>query len=467
MTTITAQRINANDDQVGIVAWHVSDGDHVQVGDDLVDLETSKAVVTVPAEIAGTVRRIAQIGDVVGVGAAICEIHGAKRPTEDGGSGLATRAAPAAAPPVLEPAAPATVMDTPAPPTSASPVASERIQPTRFSKRALTLIAELDIDKTEFAGGGLVTGKTVTDRRHPMGAARPDHGIAQAMRDPKRAPPPLTEQARSEVSSLSKRAEIANLVAGESGTINSTLSVYFDSVSIRQRLKQGEIFDRNLQPILLYELSRLLRQWPQFTSYFQDNAVHFYDRIDIGLAIDLGRGLKVVTIAKADDLLPFEIHDRTVDFGVRYLENKIRPEELVDSTITVTDLSGFDILHFKPLINGHQAVILGIGGDSQQPGHPMSINMTFDHRVTNGREAALFLNDLRERLRSYALHEAGAPNAAMAEAVAPKMTSPARCTRCGIAAEAYYRDNHDALMFACVAADGSLQSLCLACTKYF
>ena len=464
MTTITAQRINANDDQVGIVAWHVSDGDHVQIGDDLVDLETSKAVVTVSAEIAGTVRRIAQIGDVVGVGAAICEIHGAKGPAEDGGPGLLPRAA---APPVLEAAVPAAVVDTSAPPAFAPPVASEGIQPTRFSKRALELIAEFDVDKADFAGGGLVTGRTVTDRRHPTGAARPDLGIPQAMQEPKPALPPPTGQARSEITSLSKRAEIANLAIGESGTINSTLSVYFDSVSIRRRLKQGKIFDGNLQPILLYELSRLLRQWPQFTSYFQDNAVHFYDRIDIGLAIDLGRGLKVVTIAEADRLLPFEIHDRTVDFGLRYLDNKIRPEELVDSTITVTDLSGFDILHFKPLINGRQAVILGIGGDAQQPGHPMSINMTFDHRVTNGREAALFLNDLRERLRSYALHEVEAHIAATAEAVTPKMTAPARCTRCGIAAEAYYRDNHDALMFACVAADGTLQSLCLACTKYF
>ncbi len=465
MTTITAQRINANDDQVGIVAWHVSDGDHVQVGDDLVDLETSKAVVTVPAEIAGTVRRIAQIGDVVGVGAAICEIHGAKGPTEDGGPGLSTRAA--TTPPVLEAAAPAAVTGTPAPPAFAPPVASERIEPARFSRRASALIAELDLDEADFAGGGLVTGKTVTDRRHPPSDAPPHLGIAQAVQDPKRALPSPTGQARSEVSSLSKRAEIANLVLGESGTINSTLSVYFDSVSIRQRLEQGKIFDGNLQPILLYELSRLLRQWPQFTSFFQDDAIHFYDRIDIGLAIDLGRGLKVVTIAKADCLLPFEIHEKTVDFGLRYLDNKIRPEELLGSTITVTDLSGFDILHFKPLINGRQAVILGIGGDVQQPGHPMSINMTFDHRVTDGREAALFLNDLRERLRSYASHEVGAPIAAMEEAVAPRMTAPARCTRCGIAAEAYYRDNHDALMFACVAADGTLQSLCLACTKYF
>ncbi len=465
MTTITAQRINANDDQVGIVAWHVSDGDHVQVGDDLVDLETSKAVVTVPAEIAGTVRRIAQIGDVVGVGAAICEIHGAKGPTEDGGPGLSTRAATTL--PVLEAAAPAAVTGTPAPPAFAPPVASERIEPARFSRRASALIAELDLDEADFAGGGLVTGKTVTDRRHPPSDAPPHLGIAQAVQDPKRALPSPTGQARSEVSSLSKRAEIANLVLGESGTINSTLSVYFDSVSIRQRLEQGKIFDGNLQPILLYELSRLLRQWPQFTSFFQDDAIHFYDRIDIGLAIDLGRGLKVVTIAKADCLLPFEIHEKTVDFGLRYLDNKIRPEELLGSTITVTDLSGFDILHFKPLINGRQAVILGIGGDVQQPGHPMSINMTFDHRVTDGREAALFLNDLRERLRSYASHEVGAPIAAMEEAVAPRMTAPARCTRCGIAAEAYYRDNHDALMFACVAADGTLQSLCLACTKYF
>jgi pyruvate/2-oxoglutarate dehydrogenase complex dihydrolipoamide acyltransferase (E2) component len=83
------------------------------------------------------------------------------------------------------------------------------------------------------------------------------------------------------------------------------------------------------------------------------------------------------------------------------MRNEILPEELINSTITVTDLSNQDILYFHPLINGYQSAIIGIGGDSSRPEYPMAINMTFDHRVSTGREVATFLNELKKRILSY------------------------------------------------------------------
>jgi hypothetical protein len=228
--------------------------------------------------------------------------------------------------------------------------------------------------------------------------------------------------------------------------------------------------------LIHYEVARLLTQWPQLTAYFADGSVHFYDRVDLGVAFDLGKGLKVVTLQDANKLLPVNFYEKTIEIGIRYLENRIRPDELIGSTITVTDLSGFDILHFHPLINGRQAAIIGIGGDSAQPGYPMSINITFDHRVSNGREVASFLSELRNRLNSYAL--------AVDVSIASKdeydflekvrsaqhesptaLLASSGCDRCGIDLATYYREfTRDANMLATFREDGSLGMVCHRCS---
>ena len=117
----------------------------------------------------------------------------------------------------------------------------------------------------------------------------------------------------------------------------------------------------------------------------------------------MGKGLKVVKIENADILMPVDFYAKSLESGLRYMRNKIKLEDMVGTTITVSDLSGMNIMYFHPLINGYQSAIIGIGGDASQPGQPMTINMTFDHRVSSGREAASFLNELRSRILKYAL----------------------------------------------------------------
>lgn len=447
ITTINTPRINTNDDQVEVLRWHVADGARVAAGDELVDMETSKAVVTLTAECAGYLRALVKAGTVVRVGAPLyaCadtpeELAAANgEPTAAGTPGLA---------------------------------ASTAFTTTRLSRAAQAVAA---------ARGALPAGMTglVTARRLAGGASASASRASQAspaVNAPNAfAATPGPPAARHEPVPLGKRVEAHALSTGESGNINSLLSVYFDSAPIRARLLREQAFDGNVQPLILFELSRLLKRWPQFTAYCEAGETRYYDRVDIGVAIDLGKGLKVVTFRDADRLLPIDFFEKTIDAGLRYLDNKLLPEELAGSTITVTDLSGFNVLHFHPLINGHQSAILGIGGDANRPGHPMSLNMTFDHRVSNGREVATFLGELRERLLSYGGNAASAgsydmgPADALSFDTAPAATPPAistpdSCDTCGIRRVDYYRDaGAAAYLLAYVREDGTLGCVCHRC----
>ena len=143
---------------------------------------------------------------------------------------------------------------------------------------------------------------------------------------------------------------------------------------------------------------------------------------------------------------------------------------MIDSSLTITDLSGFDILYFHPLINGKQSAIIGIGGDSTQPDYPMSINMTFDHRVSDGREVATFLNQLRARLISYAasdqppVEKTTVPHRTVNTSTESVGDKPVCCDTCGIDLGTYHRDfGSDAYMLAYFKEDRSMGSVCHRC----
>jgi 2-oxoglutarate dehydrogenase E2 component (dihydrolipoamide succinyltransferase) len=94
------------------------------------------------------------------------------------------------------------------------------------------------------------------------------------------------------------------------------------------------------------------------------------------------------------------LHAALLDFSMREAERKLSHEDLAEGTITATDLSSLNVLQHQPLLNRNQSVILGIGGDSSLPGRPLTLTMTYDHRVLTGREVAECLNRLKEGLLS-------------------------------------------------------------------
>jgi len=445
ITAVLAPQINTNDDDVEIVAWYVQSGAYVEAGQEIAELETSKTSMTLSAESAGYIDGLLPVRARVRVGAAVCMIA-------DSREELQARAPPPAAAanePPLGNAMSAAAVRAETEPDRRGPNGS-----TRFSRGAAELLKARAMSADTFRGAGLITA---ADVRQVLGVG-----------------PPTSPSSSShfERISVAKQAEITALSLGASGHINSTLSVRFDSGSIRSRLRQERLFDGSLQPVAIYEISRLLKQWPQLTACYEAEAVHYYRRIDLGLAMDLGKGLKVVTIRDADQLTPLQIFEHILDCGRRYLENRLRPEELLDSTLTITDLSGFDILQFQPLINGRQSAIIGFGGDQTLPGQPMTINLTFDHRVASGRDVALFLGELRARLLSYGTPGVAAASGASATQQQPLPVSPASgpaagvtvCERCGVDSESYYGSfARDGYMLAFYRPDGSLGGVCHRC----
>lgn len=453
ITVVRAPQVNTNDDRVEVVAWHVDDGTYVEVGQEIADLETSKAVVTLTAESAGFIDCLVGKRSVVRVGAPLFRLASSRDELEAAEtqrtefqrcSELTSEGA--------EPSARTARTQPPGQIAShgGRALAGAR-STTRLSKAATLLLAERGRSAEELKGAGLLTAS----------ALKALLGLGKG--------PQLAEKAvRWEPVSLAKQAEIAALATGESGNINSRLSVQFDSAPIRRRLASERLFDGNPQPLILFEIARLLGSWPQFTAYYAKDSIYYYDRIDLGLAVDLGRGLKVVTIADADKLMPVEFFERTLDFGARYLDNRLRPEELADSTLTITDLSGFGILEFHPLINGRQSAIIGLGGDQTLPGHPMRIHMTFDHRVASGREVAAFLNELRERLMSYADdHERREERERLPVGTSERqraLSGATRCDRCGVESARYFDlFRQDAYLLAYFREDGTVGGVCHRC----
>jgi pyruvate/2-oxoglutarate dehydrogenase complex dihydrolipoamide acyltransferase (E2) component len=474
ISLIRAPQINTNDDQVEIVAWYVASGAYVERGQEIADLETSKATVTVSAEQAGYVEPIVPARTIVKVGAPFYRLAesleelrevtpdtaggntaGAEMPAADTGRRAETlpaarmaREPEAARTPALTDSADEAL-------DGSAELARANHRGTRVSRKAAQLLSELGRSADEFPGAGLLTA---AELRRLIGLDRALHERA----------------VRTATPTLGKRAEIQALILGVGGAINSRLAVRFESAAIRARLRAEQLFDGNVQPLILYELSRLLPRWPELTAYYQDGAIHYYDRVDLGVAFDLGKGLKVVTLCGAGQLLPLAIFERTLEIGLRYLENRITPEELVGSTFTVTDLSGQNILDFDPLINGRQSAILGIGADESIGGHPMSLILTFDHRAISGRDVAVFLNELKSRLLSYAAATTSAPHAPQPSQLPSPSTptsvpaaSPAApafaCDRCGVRLQEYYRSFKDAYVLAWYRPDGTLGRVCHRC----
>jgi pyruvate/2-oxoglutarate dehydrogenase complex dihydrolipoamide acyltransferase (E2) component len=156
--------------------------------------------------------------------------------------------------------------------------------------------------------------------------------------------------------------------------------------------------------VIVYEVARLLRKYPIFNAYYSEGKAHYYEHVNVGFAVDGGRGLKVPVIINADTKGLPEIAQEMEELLLDYVNDELSLSALASGTFTITDLSSEGVVAFHPLINQGQAAILGIGAeyDAAQPARRLSnLILAFDHQLTEGRQAARILAELRDRLASY------------------------------------------------------------------
>jgi pyruvate/2-oxoglutarate dehydrogenase complex dihydrolipoamide acyltransferase (E2) component len=229
------------------------------------------------------------------------------------------------------------------------------------------LIEARGIDPARFAGMGLVRERDVLDLVEGRGEGLPAGARSKG-----------AEWTRAELKE-SKRVEARSLLEGASNALASCVSAEMEA-------------GRPPLARILKESAGLLLEHPFLNAFYDEGGVNLYSSVNVGFVIDAGRGIKVPVIRDAARRDAADIEREMQDLMLDYEEGTLGPSRLSGGTFTLTDLSELGADVFFPLIKEAQSAILGIG--------TRHLNLAFDHRVTEGREAALFLRDLKGRLKA-------------------------------------------------------------------
>jgi len=403
-----------------IVKWLVDDGAKVSAGDEIVELETDKAVVPVPAEDEGYLHiGPYKAGDVVSIMTVVATIGGQNEAFEPGGEQAAGKAQAASS--AAQPADQATPQPDPTPTeTNGRPKATPVAQ---------KMAEAMGVDLGSIRGSGEHGKITKDDVLHASSAEKTSEAVIesappqpQAAREPDQSPEPRPEVPSSPVPAddvaeriplKGIRGVIARRMAESvHTTARVTLTTDVDVtelVALREDLKAKYTEQWGFAPgyndLLALITATGLREFPTMNARLSADgeAIERLKPVNMGMAVDTDRGLLVVVIRDADKkgLQQFGAEFRNMVNRAR--EGKSKPDDLSGGTFTITSLGIYRVEAFTPVINLPEAAILGIGRIMPKPvvknneiaiRKMMTLSLVFDHRLTDGAPAARFLDTI-------------------------------------------------------------------------
>jgi pyruvate dehydrogenase E2 component (dihydrolipoamide acetyltransferase) len=368
-----------------IVSWKKKEGDSIERGEVLVEIETEKAVVEMDVPTAGVVGKlVVEEGATVPVGQPIAIITQPGEPVPE-----------VAAPEAEEAAAPAA--ETP-PPAGKTPPAATSEAPAagrvRASPIARRLAKEKGIDLSLVRGTG------------------PGGRVAEAdVRAFEEAPAPAGKPQRVQLSRM--RLAIGRRTADskrQAPHFYVSVSVEMDrALEMRQELNEspGEEEHITVNDLIIKAATQALTRFPNLNSTFEDDHLLVYPDINIGIVLAVGQGLIVPAIPQAQEKSLAQISRLAKDLLGRAREGTLKPEEYGGATFAVSNLGMFDVDEFIAVIMPPNSAMLGIGSIRPQPvvrdgqvvvRQMMKATLSVDHRVTDGVEAAKYLAEFRRLL---------------------------------------------------------------------
>jgi 2-oxoglutarate dehydrogenase E2 component (dihydrolipoamide succinyltransferase) len=424
-----------------LVAWHKKAGEAVQRDETLVDLETDKVVLEVPAPQSGRLGQVLKKdGETVTSDEviAVIESDGAEQPVErteaaEASAGEARSAAPQQAPPAA--AAPS------ASPQPAAAVNEEAVPP--LSPAVRRLVSEHRLDPHQIAGtgrGGRLTKEDVlkhlgiSELKGEQASARGGEQAAVAAPAPAPRPTPGREAAReapaapiTEARDLGRqraerrapmtrlRARIAERLvqAQQTAAILTTFNeIDMQAVMdlrkrLRERFEQQHGVRLGFMSFFVKACAEALRRFPVVNASVDGNDIVYHDYCDIGIAVDSPRGLVVPVLRDADRLSFAAVEAGIAEFAARAKEGSLSIEELTGGTFSITNGGVFGSLLSTPILNPPQSAILGMHKTEERPMvvqgevriRPMMyVALSYDHRIIDGRDAVRFLVVVKELL---------------------------------------------------------------------
>ena len=381
MIEILVPRENVNDESVIILEVNFSSGSKVKKGDVVVSIETSKTNVDIDAPEDGVVIHQLEKGAEVDVGSLLFSLSNTqdtvteiKEQTNNQGAELngATQKSNA-----------------------------------KFSIAAIKRAKDLGVNLGQFDHGWV----TSADIEMHAGIAIPRARLQQVVADtkPEKKDAPVLAVSSTKLSiPKRKQAEAKNLISGDHGNTTSTIGIEIKLLGERL-VAPPYLFKDSISDLIAFEASKLLRQYPELNgSYIDEKTWSKYEDVNFGWSFDNGKNLKVLAIKHADKLSLTCLQEEVGRLLDLYDSGQTIPMELLtDSTVTFSDLSRSSASFMFPLINGHQALILGVVRKSK---YVFKIFASFDHRVSEGLTVVNFLEQLKSRIYSYFVDQNGVAN---------------------------------------------------------
>jgi len=414
-----------------LVAWHKKAGEAVRREENLVDLETDKVVLEVPAPADGVIKEIvAADGAVVTSGQLLAILEpGAVAAPAPKPAGAPAAAAPkpatAAKPaptPVPRPAAPApAAARPPAPAALAADTAAPRgaAGANKMGPAVRKLVEEHDLDPGSIAGSGRegrITKGDVLDyiADHQATTVGIEHDVLSragvASQEPQRVGPGRNEQ---RVAMTRLRARIAErLLQAQSQAAMLTTFNEVDMTAVmalRQRYQEQFTAKHGIKlgfmSFFVKATIEALRQFPLLNASVDGSDIVYHEFFDIGVAVSTDRGLVVPVLRNAEAIGLGPIEAAIRDFGERARKGALTMDELTGGTFTITNGGIFGSLMSTPILNPPQSGILGmhkiqprpmVVDGKVEPRPMMYLALTYDHRIVDGREAVQFLVKIKE-----------------------------------------------------------------------
>ncbi len=375
-----------------IASWHKKAGDAVKRDENLVDLETDKVVLEVPAPADGVIKEILRNeGDTV-TGQEVIAIIEAGAVAE----------APAAAKD--------TPAEKPAPAKAPQPAAATSKAAGELSPAAQRAAAQDKVDPASLEGtgrGGRVIKEDVqrTVAQGPRPAATAAAAPATAGRGERRVP-----MTRMRTRIAERMMESKNSIA----MLTSFNEVNLAAVS-KMRKEQGEAFEKahgvrlGFMSFFVKAAAEALKRHPVVNASTEGNDILYHDYADISIAVSTDRGLVTPVLRDADTLGFAGIEKAIADYARKAREGGLSLEDLQGGTFTITNGGVFGSLYSTPIVNPPQSAILGMHTIKERPivengqviaAPMMYIALSYDHRIIDGKDAVTFLVDIKNQLEN-------------------------------------------------------------------
>ena len=396
--------------------WFKQAGDAVSADEPLVELETDKVTVEVPAPASGVLSEIAvNPGDTVEVGALLGAIADGDGQAKTKPAEPKPQAPAAEAPSAPKPAAKVEVKALEREPQIREEVATNQMPPSPAARK---LLAETGLKADDVMGSG---------RRGQVLKGDVTAQAAEALllreRKPKppappRAPIAPSDEAREERVRMARlRQTIAKRLkeAQDNAAMLTTFNDVDMSAVMQMRKDYRDAFEKKhgvklgFMGFFVKACVQALNDIPAVNAEIDGDDIIYKNSYHIGVAVGTERGLVVPVLRNADEMSLAEIEAQIADFGVRAREGKLSLEEMQGGTFTISNGGVYGSLLSTPILNAPQSGILGMHRIEERPGvrdgqivaRPMMyLALSYDHRLVDGKEAVTFLVNVKESLEN-------------------------------------------------------------------